>query len=135
MRTATQRGVFDDQYQNYLGLLRDSTLKMFDLKSCTSVRDQGRNLMRYQFEPRDARKAPYLKLVFFTDPATMALKKMDVEINPQFSRVIKSYTLVIEERSIKVADGKWNNLRSMFLNNNGELKSPYSNYTYRDLKK
>ncbi|RYD54595.1 MAG: hypothetical protein EOP56_18900 [Sphingobacteriales bacterium] len=116
----------------YFDVLSDSVFKVYKMAGCLKVKDQNKTVTRYDIVAIEKQKCPYTKVSFYIEDGAATFYKIYTELNPLFSKDIRSTLLVIKEQGYRPADAGWYPVRKkLFAGAN--LKASYSKYKYKDL--
>ncbi|MBN9485487.1 MAG: hypothetical protein BGO70_02820 [Bacteroidetes bacterium 43-93] len=117
----------------YLNLFSDTGKKTIKVVSCNTVKDtDGVSLIKYDVV---SNPTPGLvkNITYYFDATTHALRKVHTVNNSKEPVKMKEYTFIVRSRGARDIGKNITPVKQYFLTANGQLKSPYNNYHYKDL--
>lgn len=124
-----------EENEVYQSIVRDSFLLHYRMVSAVRCGGADTGCMKYVLLPNANFTSPYSQLTMYCNTAKASIYRIDMEVNSQHSRHIKSYSMMIKELGQMKANPDWMPIRNLFLDAAGKLKAPYIGYTYQEYKK
>jgi len=115
--------------------MKDSLFKNYKLMSCAEhIFRSGDSILKYDLVPIIGGKSKCSKISVYVDPAKDELRKIEMQMNPKYGRLVQSYTIIFEKEEKMKLDKSWERLQNKVIAGNGQVLPKYKGYTYQDLK-
>jgi len=135
LHTASTLSLSRSDKDIYGVFVKDSVFKNYKLTSCAEyIFSTGDSALKYDLIPVNNDKSKCLKMSIYVDPAKSTLKKIEMQLNPKYSKQVQSCTVIFYKDEETMLDKSWSHVRDKIINSDGRLLMKYKDYTYQDLK-
>ena len=131
LHTKTSPSALKTNSDTYSQIFQDSLFKLMELVSCQKVKVNNGELVCYSLKSNLLR-CPYAKMFIYAEPVSRNIRKLQLNMNLQYQKDIKEITFEIMQKNVVALNPAWVEIRKLFLNDDGRLKSPYSTYKLVD---
>ncbi len=138
MRTASSPAALKVIQSNpYFDLHNDSLAKKYLFNTCREVYDSAlkMKLVCYTILPLDKESAVYKQVRVYVDKSLKMVRKIDVWHNTHIVKDMQHCSIVFKSNGEKLSTEVKLPVKDMFIASNGQLRTPYHKYKYKDLKK
>ncbi len=108
--------------------MQDSVLKLMDVGECKTIKLENKDMLSILLTSAK-RDCPFTKVVIYIDPVNYTMQRMHAEMNMDYQKDVKEYTLMILEKNNLPLEPVWTHIADKFLDPAGKLKEPYKKYT------